>query len=242
MEKSEKLTISLVIPAHNEEKLLSDCLKYALKNSKGLLKEIVVVDNASTDKTAEIALSFPGVRVAREEKKGVAHAKQRGYLETTGDILASVDADTHLPEGWVETVQNEFTKDPNLACLSGPYIYYDIPHWQQLSVKIYWYLAMPIYFLTGYMVVGGNYAIRKEVLDKMNGFDTTLSFYGEDTDIARRAHQFGKVLFKPSFIMYTSGRRFAEQGLGKTAWLYILNFFSQAIWHKTVSTEYKDIR
>lgn len=239
--------ISLIIPAYNEEKYLAECLDHALKNSNGRFHEIIVVDNASTDKTMEVALSYtkkhPSLRVVKETQKGLTKARQRGFMEATGDILAYTDADTHQPAGWYDKVITEFNKNPNLACLSGPYIYHDIPKWQQSAVKLYWYvLAVPTYILVGYMVVGGNFAIHRKALDKMNGFDTTISFYGEDTNIARRASKFGKVKFSPKFMMYTSGRRLTGQGAFKTMILYVSNFLSEALLHKPITKEYSDIR
>ncbi len=75
-----------------------------------------------------------------------------------------------MPEGWYERIVKEFEDNPKLACLSGPYIYYDIPRFQKFLVWCYWYIfGMPMYFLVGYMITGGNFAIRKEVLKKMNG-------------------------------------------------------------------------
>ena len=76
----------------------------------------------------------------------------------------------------------------------------------------------------------------------MHGFDTSIAFYGEDTNIARRAHVFGKVKFMPSFIMETSGRRLAGQGAFYTAVIYITNFLSEVLLHKPVSKGYQDIR
>jgi glycosyltransferase involved in cell wall biosynthesis len=235
--------ISLVIPAYNEEKYIHVCLEHAIKNSKGKFFEIIVIDNASTDRTGEIARGFPGVRVVHEKRKGLTQARQRGFEEATGDLLAYIDADTRLPAGWIETTLEEFARDKDLASLSGPYIYYDISRWQQLQVRLYWNaLALPLYYFVGYMVVGGNFVIRKDVLHKMNGFDTSISFYGEDTNIARRARRHGKVKFKPSFAMHTSGRRFAGQGLVKTAILYIVNAVSELVAHKQVTRKYTDIR
>jgi glycosyltransferase involved in cell wall biosynthesis len=239
----EHPTISLVIPAYNEEKYIGECLNH-VKNSQGNFLEIIVVDNASTDKTAEIAKSYAGVRVVREENKGLTYARQRGYLEAKGDILAFVDADTWMPIGWYSKVVKEFSEHKDTACLSGPYIYHDISKINQFLVKVlYWYmLAMPIYWIIGYMVTGGNFAIRKDILEKMKGFDTTIEFYGEDTNIARRAHKFGKVKFKPSFVMYISGRRLNSQGIFKTAFLYITNYLGEVILHKPINREYKDFR
>ncbi len=239
----KEIKISLVIPAYNEEKYIGLCLESAIRNSNGKFFEIIVVDNASTDKTSEVAGSFAGVRVIREEKKGLTIARQRGYQESSGDIIAYIDADTHMPEGWYETIMKEFSGNSRLACLSGPYVYYDIPKFQKFLVKIYWLLlAVPIYWIVGYMAVGGNFAARRSILEKMNGFDASISFYGEDTNIARRAHMFGKVKFKPSFFMYTSGRRLSGQGLFKTSFLYAANFLSEVVLHKPVTKEYKDIR
>src|SRR5689334_22582165 len=103
-----KLKISLIICAYNEEKYLGDCLDSAIKNSNGNFFEIIVVDNASTDNTKLIAEKRPGVRVVKEERKGLTRARQRGYEEAKGDILAYLDADTKMPKGWVERVIKEF--------------------------------------------------------------------------------------------------------------------------------------
>jgi len=76
----------------------------------------------------------------------------------------------------------------------------------------------------------------------MGGFDENIEFYGEDTDIARRAHKFGKVKFSLSFVMPTSGRRFSGQGYFKTAYTYFINFTSEVLFKKPVSKEHTDIR
>ncbi len=237
--------ISLVIPAFNEEKYIGACLEHAIKGSRGRFHEIIVIDNASTDKTAEVVARYKdaNVRLVHESKKGLTKARQRGYEEATGDVLAYVDADTHMPAHWYDRVYKEFKKSHKLACLSGPYFYHDIPSHKRLSVKIYWwFLGMPTYFITGYMVVGGNFAIRKNVLDKMGGFDTSIVFYGEDTNIARRAHDFGKVKFTLGLCMPTSGRRLKGQGTLKTARVYVVNFLSEVFFKKPHTTDYTDIR
>ena len=238
-----EMKISLVIPAFNEEKYIGKCLDNAIENSDGKFYEIIVVDNASTDDTEMVAKMRPGTRVVREEQKGLTRARQRGFLEAGGDIIAWCDADTLIPVGWLEMIHKEFEKNPHLAVLSGPYVYYDIPKWQQFLVRLYWLiLAMPAYWAIGYMTIGGNFAIRKTVLEKMNGFDTMIEFYGEDTDIARRAHKFGKVKFSPVFLTYTSGRRIEGMGIFSVAFTYVLNFFSEVLFHKPANKDYTDIR
>ncbi|MDE2030845.1 MAG: glycosyltransferase family 2 protein [Patescibacteria group bacterium] len=238
-----KPTISLIIPAYNEEKYIGECLEYITKNSNGKFFEIIVVSNASTDRTVEVASKYPGVKVVNENRKGVMWARERGRLEAKGEILAFIDADNHMPSGWIEKIEKEFSNNDKLVCLSGPYIYYDIPKWQTFLVAVYWYVfTFPIYLILRYIVVGGNFAIKKDTLEKMNGFDTSIDFYGDDTSIARSAHNFGTVLFRTNFFMYASGRRFSKKGLFLTGLIYAVNFFSQVFMKKSVTSTHEDIR
>jgi glycosyltransferase involved in cell wall biosynthesis len=239
----ENPKVSLIIPAHNEEKNIETCLSYATKSSQNGFFEIIVINNASDDRTRAVAEKVLGVKVIDEPKKGLTVARQSGFEHATGDILAYVDADTRMPNGWLETIEKEFKNNPHLACLSGPYTYFDVSAWQKLLVWIYWhFLAFPMYLFVGYMTVGGNFAIRRNVVEKMGGFDTNISFYGEDTNIARRASQFGKVKFKLNLIMPTSGRRFHGEGFAGTAIEYMRNFLSEVFFHHPSTKEYEDIR
>ena len=75
---------SVVIPAHNEQKYLAECLTHVLQSAPGDLLEIVVVDNASTDATASVAKRFEKVRVVNEPEKGLTRARQRGLPRGEG--------------------------------------------------------------------------------------------------------------------------------------------------------------
>ena len=238
------MTISLIICAYNEEKYIGRCLESALNCAPDNLTEILVINNASTDKTAEVAAKYPNVRVINEPNKGLTKARQRGLMEAKGEILAYVDADSQLPANWFEIINREFTKNPSLVFLSGPYIYYDTPAWQKWMVHwLYWRsLARVIYWFTGYMATGGNMVMSKQALEKIGGFDTSIAFYGEDTDIARRLHQAGKTKFNFNFVMFTSARRFAGEGTVQTGAKYIANYTSVMLTKKPAHQEYKDIR
>lgn len=237
------MKISLVIPAYNEEKYIGLCLESVFKNAPDFFHEIIVIDNASTDKTREVAEKFKGVKVIHEAQKGLTSARQKGLESATGDLIAYIDADTKMPKDWGKKVLKSFSKNPHFVCISGPYIYHDVKPLKSFSVWLYWHLfAYPTSLLTGYMVVGGNFIAKKDALEKISGFDKSIAFYGEDTDIAKRLSKVGKVKFMPSLPMYTSARRFKGQGTGKTAILYILNFFSVSFRGKPASKEYTDIR
>lgn len=236
-------TISLVIPAYNEEKYIGSCLHAVVANQPPNLLEIIVIDNAGTDRTAEISKTFPGVRVVREERKGLTCARECGLKTAAGDIVAYIDADTRVPRGWFNRINKEFAANEELVCLSGPYDYYDLNIFERFAVHIWWtILAMPLYWIAGYMVVGGNFAAKRDALIEIGGFDTTIAFYGEDTNIARRLHSVGKVRFSQRFRIFTSARRLKGEGMFKIAFIYAANFFSEAILHKPVTRQYIDIR
>ena len=119
-------------------------------------------------------------------------------------------------------------------------------HMKQFAGVLIWFywrvLGMPMYWFHGFMAVGGNFAAKKSALEKIGGFDTSIEFYGEDTNIARRLADAGKVRFSLSLPMYTSPRRFRGDGLLRTAWNYGKNFLSEAFLRKPVTSEYTDIR
>ncbi|MBP9773979.1 MAG: glycosyltransferase family 2 protein [Candidatus Peribacteraceae bacterium] len=237
------LRISVVIPAYNEERYIWPCLESILMFANPDLLEIIVVDNASTDRTAELAEKFPGVRVVYEPRKGTSFARQRGLEEATGDYIAFIDADSMIPAHWFTIVRHVFTSDPGLVCLSGPYIYHDLSGWEKSFVAMWSPLHQLTYKYTKSFIIGGNFIAKRNVLKEMGGFDTSITFYGDDTNIARRICEFGKVLFLPEFYVLSSGRRIACLGAVKSGSLYALNFFSEFFFHKPATVkDYVSVR
>ncbi|WP_213992927.1 glycosyltransferase family A protein [Sodalis sp. dw_96] len=241
------MKLSLIIPAYNEELYLATCLQCAMKELTAHANpgefEIIVVNNASTDRTSAVAAGFDNVKVVYEPIKGLTRARQKGLESASGDILAFIDADTRMPSGWLGKVLAAYEKRSDLVCVSGPYRYFDLPGVKGLLVKLYWLLlAKPTYWFTGYMAVGGNFAASKQALLRIGGFDTSIAFYGEDTNIARRLSGEGRVQFDLEMIMETSARRLKEEGFVTTAVRYVINFMSEAIRNKPATSEYRDIR
>jgi glycosyltransferase involved in cell wall biosynthesis len=241
------MRLSIVIPAFNEQDYLPDCLAHVMAEVVRCPwpdeVEVLVVDNASTDATAAVAAAVPGVRVVAEARKGLTRARQAGMLASHGTVVGYVDADTRMPAGWIAGVLAAYAADPRVVCVSGPYIYYDASPMQQLMVKLYWaLLALPAYWITRYMAVGGNFAASRAALERIGGFDTDIAFYGEDTNIARRLAAQGRVLFLRELTMPTSARRLHAEGVGVTAWRYGTNFISEVLIKRPVTREYRDIR
>jgi glycosyltransferase involved in cell wall biosynthesis len=237
------MNISVVIPAYNEEKHLPGLLEsLALQTYKPY--EIIVVDNRSTDKTAEVAHTFPGVRVVHEPIPGVVNARARGAQEATGEIIANIDADCLPDSNWLKHGVTYFENDETVVAVSGPYDYYDarepmrsISRAIQKSVYLFVHIFVHNVLDAGAIMIGGNEMIRKSAIEKMGGYDTSIFFYGEDTDTAKRLSRVGKVLFKNNMMMQSSARRFKKMGVITVAYLYIMNFFWVTFLGKPYSKE-----
>ena len=241
--QKNKFKISLIIPAYNEEDSIVECLEMAIKYSEGKFHEIIVINNRSTDRTKELALSVPGVKVVDEPDKGLTKARQKGLEVATGDLLAYIDADTRLQPAWFKTASTFFQRNPKAVSLSGPYRYYDGSIINNFFLHVIWWMNAPLaYHLAGYMILGGNFVARKDALIKMGGFDKNVEFYGEDTNLSRRLSEFGKVVFKMDFFIYSSSRRFQKEGVIKTNLVYGLNFVWQVLFKKPFTKGYEDHR
>lgn len=227
------MKISIVIPAYNEEKLIAQCIESCLRHKTDSLLEIVVVDNASTDRTAEIAARYPMVTVVRESRKGLGYARQKGFETMRGDVYASVDADSRIGAEWLPTIERELGADPSLLCLSGPYRFYDLPEWQD-RLAFLWWTTLAQHQKAA--VVGGNFAARSSALDAIGGFNTDIAFWSEDAYIARRLSEIGRIKFSVDFVNYSSARRLQGQGFVTVGTYYALNYLSQMYRNKPFMT------
>lgn len=243
------MLLSFVVPAFNEERYLPECLWSIVRETAGRTDvEIIVVNNASSDRTRAVAQEFPGVRVVDEPRKGLPHARQAGFLASSGRLIANVDADSRLPEGWVDQVVRSFAADPSLVSLSGPLVYYDLSPRERLLVRAFYTTAWVTYALNRYvlrigsMVQGGNFVVTREALERIGGFNLAITFYGEDTDLARRLPETGRVQFTFDLKMFSSARRLKKEGIFTMAWRYSVNYL-WTLWLKRPYTEdHIDIR
>lgn len=240
--------ISVIVCAHNEERMLSGCLYSVLAQTRPP-DELLVINNASTDATAAVARQIPNVRVVDEPRKGLVVARERGRHEATGELLVYIDADCRPPVWWLARVERHFARDPELIALTGPYRYYDWDWWGCLLVRAYDYTLAPFaqllakYILRlGTLFYGGNFAVRRQALEQISGFDTSIEFHGEDTNIGRRLFEIGKVSIKYDCYLYTSARRYLAMGKGKVFRLYIRNFTSELLHRRPKDTSHVDVR
>lgn len=245
------MKLSFVIPAYNEEKTIGQCLESIFREVDSLSLqsqvEVVVVDNASTDRTAEVAKNFPAVRVVHELQKGLSCARACGFDNSFGELVANIDADNSLPAGWLSQVLQEYEKNSNLVCFSGPLRYVGLNIINKALVTFFYFLAYFFYifnnfFKIGSMVQGGNYVVKREAILKMGGYDRTVKFYGEDIDLARRLIKFGQVKFSFKLPIFSSSRRIVAEGIVKMGLKYAINFFWVLYLERPFSKEYTNYR
>ncbi|MBD7995558.1 glycosyltransferase family 2 protein [Arthrobacter sp. Sa2CUA1] len=180
--------VSVVIPCLNDAGALEACLASLAVQSKQPA-EIVVVDNNSTDNSADVAAGY-GARVIRELRPGIPAAAAAGYDAAAAEIIARCDADCVLPVDWVERIAARFAEEPDLAVLSGPGRFYGFPRgvgpvvtWLYLGS---YYQAMRL-ALAHRPLFGSNLAIRTAVWKSVRAAVHTQDAEQHD-DVCLSAH------------------------------------------------------
>lgn len=199
--------ISVIIPVYNGEKFVGQCIDSLLYQTYKNL-EIIVVDDGSTDRTAEIVEQFP-VTLIKQKNKGVSAARNRGISESTGEYLHFIDADDYLNiHFYMNMIMSVVETNSDIACCS-------------LSHELFPTLST---FLTDDLVVSnledkisisnvGNegfsvkYLIRRSLIEKHNhSFDETLTI-GEDLVFSYKLiYWANRVVSVPKAIYYYKNR------------------------------------
>lgn len=233
--------------AHNEERFIAACVHSLLAQTR-IPDEVLVINNASDDGTGDVARMVPRVQVIDESRKGLVFARERGRQEAAGDLLVYVDADCRAPLTWLERIERRFARDPSLIALSGNYRFYDWDWWGRLLIRAYDFTLGPATHLfakalrLGVVFYGGNFAVRRDALARIGGFDTSIDFHGEDTNVGRRLFKTGRVALAYDCYLYTSARRYNAMGKGAVFRLYVRNFVSELLHHRPKDVVHLDVR
>lgn len=209
------LALSIVIPAYNEESYLEACL-LAIAKQTVMPDEVIVVDNNSTDRTAQIAKSFKFVRVITAKKQGRVFARNVGFDAAKGDIIGRIDADTHLPPDWVEQVQ-QFYANPHHTnqAVTGGCAFYNLP----LPKLDEWITSQFVFrmnrALVGhYILWGSNMALPRQLWQKVRGKVCLRNDIHEDLDLAFHLHDLGYgINYQAGLVVGARmGRVFSDRG------------------------------
>ena len=174
------MQITIVIPAYNEEAYLGATLGSieasvaSLLSQRNVKVETIVIDNNSSDATAEVAQS-KGARVIHEPVQGIARARNTGASHAAGDVLIFIDADVTVPRTLLEVIHGAM-RDPN--CVGGGVEVDYQP--SRSSIRLYLRAWRLLSSLTG-MVQGAAQFCRKDVFEQVGGYDET-AWIGEDVD------------------------------------------------------------
>ncbi|MFH0990054.1 MAG: glycosyltransferase [bacterium] len=213
------MSISVIVPAYNEDGGIShtlECINIAknyLRERDGPSVDILVVDNASTDRTGEAARGS-NVRVIQEAVRGVANARNAGARTAQGDILVFIDADVVVPE---TTLWRVFQVMSNPRCIGGAVN----THYQPTSTLVKRYLeAWRALGSLLRMSQGAVQFCRRESFLSLGGYDETF-YMGEDVDfywrLTRKARKQGfHVCLIDDIRVIPSSRRFDQWPLWRT--------------------------
>lgn len=210
--------ISVIIAARNEEKHLSELLKSLTKQTYMKDKfEVIVVDDRSNDNTAEIvrrfALKYSNIRLlqiknVQEHLLGKKRALDTGIRAAKYDLLAFTDADCVLNKRWIEQINKHFTEDTDIVA-GYSYVNYKNPFFKYLKnlerSSIFALIAGSFGWNWGITITAGNMAYRKELYEKVNGFDNIGSVKsGDDVLMIQKMNKFARkmkfMFHKDSFV------------------------------------------
>lgn len=173
--------VTVVIPAYNREHMLGEAIANVLEQGYPAL-DLIVVDDGSTDGTADVARSHPQARLFDQPNSGPAQARNRGIINARGDYIAFLDSDDLWPRGMLALLVQALDDDPETDVVMG---------WPQLARRLgpgeYEYEGNPVEGFPSYIT---GTVFRREVFSRVGLFDADLRF-GEDNDWFERAGECG---------------------------------------------------
>ena len=228
------MNCSFIIPAYNEEKFLKktvESLRESIAGAKIISSgEIIVVDNCSTDRTAEIAKNI-GVNLVNEPVRQISRARNAGARHAKGAILFFIDADTSIEVEHLTVACEEILKEK--AYGGGALIQFD-----DHQDKFFLGVLIPAFWnwvsKTFRMAAGSFLFCRKEDFEEIKGFPETmyageeLAFVRKLKKLNRKSDQKFKILNCAPVI--TSSRKLSWYGNGQIVlYLFLLFFFPLAV-------------
>lgn len=237
--------VSLIVPAYNEEKSLSQTLKSLLEQEYPDF-ELICVNNNSIDKTNSIAKKFTK-KVFLEKVKGYPAAVNRGVKESKGEIIAFCDADTIYPKDWLLKVVKRFDEDDKVIAVYGTCKFYDNNFFINFLSRVIFSFFLKFSRLIGFdNAAGFNFIMKKDYYKKVGGYNPSIfNSILMDVELGRRLQSIGKLKQDTSIVVYTSSRRFKKQGVLRTtysffsAWIRLNFSLKQKISYEEYNKEFR---
>lgn len=233
------MTITIIIPALNEEKYLPQTFA-SIKKLDRQPNEIIVVNAQSDDKTAAIAKSF-GAKIVTVDRRSIGYSRQKGLEAASSDIVTYTDADTILPPSWLTTIVNHIEKD-HVVGVFGGFRVPDGPWWYRFYINVVQPFANTITYAIFKIpfATGQNMAFYRKNALAAGGFPVDFKI-AEDIEIARRVMSTGKITFRQNFFVVASGRR-GYEGFWQLISRSFSAFFYYFIYHKADKIGFPNMR
>ena len=220
------MKISVVIPAFNEERLLAESLRHiraamAVFTERGWETELIVCDNNSTDRTAEIAREA-GAQVVFEPVNQIARARNTGAAAATGDWLLFVDADSHPSRELFADVVEQIIGGRSLA--GGSTMRLETGHFGARVGTALWNRASRV----KRMMAGSFIFVEAAAFREVGGFSKEL-FAGEELDLSLRLHALAKRRGKRIVILHQHPLLTSARKLHLYTGRELLGFFVKAV-------------
>jgi glycosyltransferase involved in cell wall biosynthesis len=200
----EARLVSIIIPSFNGAARIGTCLEALRAQRTGRETEILVVDDGSTDTTADVVRSFPGIRLITQGNAGPAAARNRGAREAQGALLVFTDDDCEPTPDWLEALLEPFS-DPQVVGTKGAYRSRQkklVARFVQIEYEDRYRImsaVRDIDFIDTYSA-----AFVRERFLEMNGYDMSFPVAcAEDIELSYRMSACGwKMRFAPEAIVY----------------------------------------
>jgi glycosyltransferase involved in cell wall biosynthesis len=196
---------TVVVPALNEADFIGRTLDSLRQQDFAGEVEVIVVDNNSTDGTADIARSH-GALVLVEPRSGVCWARQLGTSAARGELVLSTDADTVHPRDWLSRIDAQFRANEGCVAVAGPCRFASAPVWAHLYPRALFGIVHLVFVMTGRVL----YATATNIAflrDAFAGYDTTLTQGGDELGVLRHLRHQGPIVFDRTNVVTTSARR-----------------------------------
>jgi len=199
------MKFSILVPAYNEEQSISSCLN-SLISVVYDDKEIIVIDDASTDRTIQAVEKFldKGVILVRREKNGGrAAALNSGLQQATGEVIITTDADTVTPSDWLQRFKSCFEQQ-DVVAVGGAYqaCNKDKPLINATSILDQILNGVFKKSLVPNKLSGVNSAILRKVLLDLGGFNEN-SWWSEDSELGWKLKKIGRVIYDSGNVVNT---------------------------------------